>query len=285
MKRKKHSIRNLHHSNDAVAGVLVAVLSVGLILSVISIVQTVYVPKWMTQKEAEHMDAVANQFNQLKFAIDTQTTTKQIIPISTSITLGSKEMEFLVSQRAYGSLDIVFNEYMINITNATQTVSYSQMGIIKYSSKNTYFLDQSYIYENGAIVLHQSSGDAMVTRPSLFIAGGSANFYMVRISGIGGKTSLSGYGSYPIQTMFSCNTTTVIPQVSQINITTKYPKAWNTSLNNTLVQAWLDPGSAFQITDIPDGIQINFFDTNKMDFTIIMNDINVQIGPGWIEQT
>ena len=65
-------LRSLKDQDHGVVGIVVAFLITGLIVIVISIVQTVYVPKWMEQAEADHMEIVADQFSQLKFAIDTQ---------------------------------------------------------------------------------------------------------------------------------------------------------------------------------------------------------------------
>ena len=65
-------IKKFKNSDDAVVGIIVAILLIGLIILVISILQTVFIPNWMKQIEAEHMDEVADQFSQLKFAIDIQ---------------------------------------------------------------------------------------------------------------------------------------------------------------------------------------------------------------------
>ena len=59
-------------TNHAVVGVVSAVLLVGLIVSVVALIQKEYVPKIMKQQEADHMDDVYNQFAQLKYAIDSQ---------------------------------------------------------------------------------------------------------------------------------------------------------------------------------------------------------------------
>jgi hypothetical protein len=64
-------IKNIIKSDNGVVGIVVAVLMIGLIVAVVSLIQAVYVPKWMEEREAEHMDLVVTQFAQLKSAIDT----------------------------------------------------------------------------------------------------------------------------------------------------------------------------------------------------------------------
>ena len=81
---KELNLRRLKCSNEGVVGIVVAVLLIGLLVSVVSLIQYQYVPKWMEEKEAEHMNDVLNQFSQLKFAIDSQSASGQTnTPIAT----------------------------------------------------------------------------------------------------------------------------------------------------------------------------------------------------------
>jgi len=93
--------------NKGQVGVVVAILVVVLIVAVLVIIQTYYVPQWMKEREAEHMDVVANQFAGLKYSLDLQTMEQSSSPLTNSITLGSKELPYFVTARAFGSLQIV----------------------------------------------------------------------------------------------------------------------------------------------------------------------------------
>ena len=281
----------LMDSNDAVVGIIVALLLIGLAFIVIAMVQTIYVPQWMEQREAEHMGDVANQFSQLKFAIDTQSSTRQKhIPISTPITLGSKEMSFLSSSRSFGSLDILSDEFTLRVANGTSSFSYS-FGAIKYSSKNAYFLDQSYVYEAGAVILSQYQGNTMLIKPAFSVSkeeNVSISFTIVNISTIGGKRSINGYGTYPIQTEYlSSDYPLLLKDVSNIIINTNYQNAWQKFLNNTLINSDLDYGQDknFWIDmDMDDGrITINFTDSKTVNINLKFTEIGTQIAPGWIE--
>jgi hypothetical protein len=286
-------IRKIKNSNDAIVGIVTAFLITGLIVVVISVIQTVYVPKWMEQSEAEHMETVADQFSQLKFAIDTQSALKNPdTPISTSITLGNKEVPFLTSSRAYGSLDIMSDEYMVTITTSDSGDSSYHAGVIKYSSVNSYFLNQDYVYESGAIIISQSEGDIMSIKPAFSAKNGEdihINFTIVNISTIGDKRSISGYGTYPIQTEYPNPNfePTVEPfdnNVLEITINTSYANSWHRFINKTLVNSGLKYGTDFSIgpNDNDDGISILFLDRPaSLDLKVIK--IAAQISPGWIE--
>ncbi|MBE3094875.1 MAG: hypothetical protein IMZ52_07565 [Actinobacteria bacterium] len=272
-------------SDNAVAGIITAILIVGLIVIVISLIQTTYVPKWMKQIEAEHMGDVEDQFSLLKSAIDIQTATGQKTPMSTSITLGNKEIPYFSASRAFGSLMILSDECTVTITNSSNNFSYS-LGIIKYSSRNVYFLDQSYIYEAGSVILNQSEGNVMSIKPFSAIknVNVSITFDIVNITGVGGRTSAGGYGTYPIRTEFVSSHTVVMNDVDSITIATKYPNAWHVAFNSTLIKsAGLRYGPDFSVADTTGEVTIEFHVGVTVNLALNVIEINAQIAPGWIE--
>lgn len=282
-------IRKIKNSNDAIVGIVTAFLITGLIVVVLSVIQTVYVPKWMEQAEAEHMEAIADQFAQLKFAIDTQSALKNPdTPISTSITLGNKEVPFLTSSRAYGSLDIISDECMVTITTSDSGDFSYPAGVIKYSSVNSYFLNQDYVYESGAIIISQSEGDIMSIKPAFSVNNGEdihIDFTIVNISTIGDKRSISGYGTYPIQTEYP-NFDPIKDEfddnVLKITINTSYANSWHRFINKTLANSGLKYGTNFSIETNDDGISVQFLD-RPASLTLRVIKIAAQISPGWIE--
>ena len=289
--------RKFRTSQDGVVGIVVAVLLLGLMVSVVSLVQLVYVPDWMEQREAEHMDEVATQFSQLKFAIDTLNANKQnYTTIATSITLGSKELPYWMSLRAFGNLEILSDEFKITIINVSSSSNFS-FGGIKYSSSNGYFLDQDFIYEGGAIITNQADGNIISIKPSfpgikkvgnkLFLT-----LNLINISGVGGKLSGSGYGTTAIQTEYSgLQIEQIIEDVRSIEIFSKYSYSWYIFMNWTLENQGLVPGAVvgdFYITPDHDNnrITVDFFSTNLEGFPTInlsIIEILAQIGSGWID--
>jgi len=280
-------LRSLKDQDHGVVGIVVAFLITGLIVIVISIVQTVYVPKWMEQTEADHMEIVADQFSQLKFAIDTQSAIqKPDTPISTSITLGNKEIPFLMSSRSYGSLEILSDECTVTITNATDVFTYP-LGIIRYSSVNSYYLNQDYVYEAGAIIISQSEGDIMSIKPAFSTVKEEdvdISFTIVNISTIGDKRTINGYGTYPIQTEYP-NSDPSDPvkmvNVNNLTIRTNHKNAWSKFINKTLINAGLEYSKNFSIDLSDKGVSVFFLEPT--DITLDVLKINAQIAPGWIE--
>jgi len=268
------------YSDNAVAGIITAILLVGLIVIVISLIQTTYVPKWMRSIEAEHMGDVADQFSQLKSAIDIQAATGQKTPMSTSITLGNKEIPYFSASRAFGSLLILSDNCTVTITNLSNSSSYS-LGIIKYSSKNVYYLDQSYIYEAGSVILNQSEGNVMSIKPFSAIKNGNVNitFGIVNITGVGGSTSAGGYGTYPIRTEFVRNTTVLMNNIKNITIATNYPNAWHQAFKSILQSANLTYSTDFSVTDIAGEVTIEFLGATTVNLALNVIEINAWIAP------
>jgi len=286
-------------TDSAIVGIVTAILLIGLIVLVISIVQIIYVPKIMEQQEAEHMDKVAEQFAFLTSVIDNQAADENKgVPIATFLTLGSKELPVLVSSKAFGTLKVLENSYIITIQNDS-VINTFPIGTITYSSNNAYYLDQSYTYEAGAMIVSQSQGNKMMVRPEFFVDYNrtsnivNISFDVVNIFSIGQKTIAAGYGICGIQTEFSDISTNIIfTNVSNITIATYYPKSWYVYINRALVEAGLNSPAyptQFILTDIGNAIKLDFLSPGYSQFYPIVNitfkiiEIQAQIGPGWVE--
>ena len=294
-------IKRIIPSNDGVVGIVTAFLIVGLIVIVFSVVQTVYVPQWMKDNEADHMEVVADQFSKLKFAIDTHCQFEdENNPITTSITLGNKEMPVLSSSRSYGSIEILPEQFIISISGVSFPTSITALNTLKYSSSNAYFLDQEYIFEAGAIILSQYQGDTMVIKPSFSVDNNKTDDFKFNISidlidiiPVDDENYVSGYGSYPIKTQFDSVDEFAINGISNLTIQTEFPVSWERFLNNSFKQAELkfskDPYDIHNETFYfeKNGGQIKvIFGGRGSDIRVNVNvritKISAQISQGWI---
>ena len=231
--------RTFKNSNEGAAGIVVAILLLGLFISMIAFVQSTYVPQWMEQKEAEHMEQVATQFGQLKFVVDTLSISENTYtPVSSPITLGSKEMPFLSSQRSYGKLNLIQSDFKIEIGCGGSARDHAfQLGSLEYSSNNAYYIDQKHIFENGALIISQSSGSFISASPAFSFAqnefstqdpadNNKITLNLIRLKGINGKNSASGFGTFSIQTKFISSEKLDTLCIKNITIYTKYTDAW-----------------------------------------------------------
>ena len=272
-------MRKLKEQDNAVVGIIAVVLTILLIMSVTVMIKTSYLPQWLEQTESAHMEEVSNQFAQLKYALDIQSVVEQKTAISSSITLGSKEMPIFGIGRTFGSLEILSDSCNLIVTNGIDTLNFS-FGIIKYSSGNTYFIDQSYVYEAGALILSQSTASILNGKPFLSVSNfTNVSFTIVDISGFDDKKSASGYGTCAVYTEFLNSKSYEVINVTSITITTNYPNAWRTVFNSSTLKY---SGLTYVIKDIDNGVTVEF-EGYSCNLFLKVIDISAQISPGWIE--
>ena len=279
-------MEKIKNSDDAVAGIVVTVLLIGLIMAALLMVKTVYVPQWIEEKEAAHMEEVSNQFAMLKYALDIQSIVNQSTAISATITLGSKEIPFFDLGRTFDTLNVIEDSCTITVKNNTVSSSYST-DAIKYSSRNLYFVDQSYVYEAGSLILSQYPSSILYGKPSFFVTefGKNLSFTLVNISGIAGRTSVSGYGNYPVylNVISPSNQYTEINNVTNITIVTNYANAWQIALNSSLLQSISGfeyegdgVGSiGYNITSASDRIVLEFIDSSGDYVNLFIKEVNI----------
>lgn len=289
MNHKQPLIRSIKTKNEAVAGIVVAVMIVGLVLAVVSIIQTIYVPKWMETREAEHMGVVSDQFSQLKFAVDSQIALQKNSPISTSITLGSRELGFFVSNKAFGRLAIITNGWAYRVVTTIGNTYEDNFGVLRYNSENAYFLNQAYTYESGGVVLDQTQGYVYIIKPDF-----SANYNTslrqvtlclrcVDLVPSDERTSITGYGTYPIRTQYLTSTNTSINLIQSLTIITPYPNIWYNFVNATLSDAYLVKNTDYTITKTSNQVTLsfNYPPLNNVILDLEKCSISTQITLGW----
>jgi len=291
MKNKK-----LIKRKDAVAGVIEALLLVALVAIIISTIQLVYVPQMMEQRESDHMDDTENQFSYLKSIIDLQSMVKEDIPISSPITLGSRELPYFVTARAFGQLDIIDvdrTDSKIIIIPPLPLLPPSgniPLTSIKYEAHNSYFVDQIYALEGGCVIVKQPDGETVKIEPAITVENETKIniiYNIPIITGVPGKNSTSGYKNCFVRTNYSGNRSSpysgdISPGLGFIRIYTDYLDAWNASLNKLLKEA-VDNGYVnVTITQDLGGIDVVKIEpwgkTIHLEFTV--TDIGAQIGPG-----
>ena len=287
-------MKKFRNSDDAVVGIVVTVLLIGLVLAVMVMIRTVYLPQWSEDKEAVHMEEISNQFARLKYALDIQSVVNHSTAISTSVTLGSKEIPFFNFGRSFDSLEITEDSCKIIINSTTDSSTYIT-DTIKFSSGNSYFVDQSYIYEAGALILSQYPTNVLLGKPSFFVTtyGKNLTFTITNLSGIAGNAYVSGYGIYPIYTELVTpnNQYSEINNVTNITIITNFTNAWYTAINSSLLNSGFVFGGdgvseiGYNLISATDRIILEFIDSNGEYVNLFLRVVNIsaQLAFGLIE--
>jgi hypothetical protein len=286
-------MRKINNSDEAVVGIVVTVLLIGLALSVIVMVNTAFVPQWLEDAEASHMEDVSSQFAQLKYATDIQATLKQRTAISSSVTLGISNIPMLSTGKTYGSLGIFEDECKIKVENENGIIENCSVGNIKFSSGNSYFVRQDYILESGSLIISQHPNSMLIGKP-IFLAdyeeppyNGRITFTIINTTTSLGKSFVSGQSTYPIHTEYiSSETHANIENLTKITVTTNYPNAWYTAFESTIKRSdnpFTTDTDGVIITKGAKQVEVDFsnYDTVICDLKYV--EILAQIAPGWIE--
>jgi hypothetical protein len=275
--------RKINNTNNAVVGMISAILIIGLLVMVLGYVNYSYVPQWIENEEASHMDLVSNQFSQLKYALDIQSIVGDDTAITSPIQLSRNEIPFLDPYISFGTLNVNSDVLTLVIEDNTNTYYNFTTDSIKFSSQNIYFVNQDYIYEAGALILSQDDTSVMKGKPSIIITDYGKNFTIsfINISGISSKTYAAGYGTYPISTkaLNSNNNDYFIEDIEKLTIYTDYPNAWFNIFNDSLIYS----GFNYSILPLDDTnkVIIEFNDTSGDGYDLILKEIEISTQVAW----
>ena len=224
------------------AGVVGAMLMAVLIVIILALVHSEYVPAWVRENEADHMQQVDNQFSQFKATVDNQILIDNTdLTLYSPFTLGNDGVPFFAAPTG-GSLYInAFANSMV-IASGDQSVHVNATGNLLFDgTANREFADQKRGYEFGALLLNQSSGTSLVTTApgfSISNSSGVVNVTLTTVTLVGDDRSISGLDTEGVRT-----TLNVYQQDSYswaggtsltLTITTQFPTAWQNYYTTTL---------------------------------------------------
>jgi hypothetical protein len=178
------------HSESATATVIGAVLLLGIIFSVLTIICVFCIPEWKSDAEYSHMGDIFEDMAEVKSKIDMTSiilasnpnysspnstnpgsSAPQLI-ISVPFHMGGGDLPLIGPIKSSGSLAVNRESCKMGIVAKSPNGStiYSQLincGTITYNSQNRYYVDQNISYENGALILDQKEQPVMMLYPSI----------------------------------------------------------------------------------------------------------------------
>ena len=221
--RSRSEKRFFSDSESATATVIGAVLLLGIIFSVLTILWVGSVPEWKNDAEYSHMDDVWEDMAELKSRIDIMSIvmasgsnsspiSSNSSPISSNSSpinplyldpsapklvtsvpfhLGGGGIPLISSMKSSGTLAInkgkCVMSIIVNREGAAPYIKSIDCGTITFTSQNTQYVDQVFSYENGALILDQREQSVMMLYPSIRLSNVSTsghNEYNVSINAI-----------------------------------------------------------------------------------------------------
>ncbi|MCK5559547.1 MAG: hypothetical protein KAJ51_03095, partial [Thermoplasmata archaeon] len=217
----KKFVRN----EEGVSNIVTSIMMLGVLMSILGMILAVYMPLLAKGTEINHMDDVTNSFIDLKGTIDRQVVSNNVdTTLSTRIKLGEEGGQLLGVGRTSGDLE--FEPYISpgllynkdsppNQDGSPEDIYGWNRGSISYRSNNVYYIEQDFIYENGAVIIDQE-GDAVMRVTPNFVAEKNnitnTTFVTVTLVSLEGSTSTRGGSeTHTIETTLKSGTESRIP--------------------------------------------------------------------------
>lgn len=283
--------RSVKWDDKGVASTVGTIMSLLVFLTFMSLIVDQYVPVWMKDAEAAHMNEAFGQFANLKNNIDIHVIACQVAKQAgqsclrattfTPITLGVDGVPLFSSPTA-GELQMkpwdgnVSVAFAYQAGNFTLNVNSTSSGMIDLNVFNRYHVPQRVIYENGAVLVYQVDGQLVGIAPHFIIENRTQyieiSLFQVTLFGRGGASGVSTEGART--RLIDAETERYTNLTSDFNITlnTDYEVAWFNYYNDTLFEAFSDP----KILDMS-GSPTNYIRTQYFELSYNVNQGQVRI--------
>ena len=267
--------RNIRSDRTGVSNVVSLILIAAIVISLMGMVFTTYLPAWGKDIEAQTLNGVMDSFMDLKSGIDTLAVAGDGgTSLTTKMTLGSNGGPMFGFGRCTGSLDLRMDDGLFEVADVTGggDIIYAQSrGNVVYTSYNTYVEEQIITLEAGAIIRDQSGIPVLKGQPNLVINRDpnteETTIYIMLITLEGETRSDSGTGSYMIKTTLLSEQTTYYPMGSRnpdntintrsdirLSITTDHSSLWVDIFTDMAVEEGLveNDGDDYVLGDDPE---------------------------------
>ena len=254
---------------EGVASVVGTILALLVFLSLLGIFTNHYVPSMMTGNEHHHDSQVVTQISNLKQSIDSMmlyyiNSQSNTLSSYSPVTLGSAGVPMFATgtQGQLGVIPVAGKQQdpsfsvSFNYTFNGQTYRENSLsgGGVVVNIPNRYYIPQSVLYENDAVILgQQSGGQVMLANPGFTIsakAGISLSLLQMSVvTPTSSNITFSGTNTVGLNSQllsFTQNTyTNGTGQIGPIKITifTPFATAWGNFFNSTFAQAGLQPSN------------------------------------------
>ncbi|WP_319508027.1 hypothetical protein [uncultured Methanolobus sp.] len=259
-------IKRLEFCENAISSVVSAVLLLGIIVSVITVVNVQYIPEWKTAAEQSHMDDVFYDMAEMKNEVDilsayVRTDTSASLSVSIPIKMGGGSLPVFSSGKSGGRLAINEENFSLNIVANTPGLTYDSdpvlmnLGTVCYISDNNYFVDQKLVYENGALLISQNNYSLMRLAPHLDMemtdnaTNITMNINAIDINGPKRSVSSNSVEELNIRTNGSDSLywEGILFTEVRMTVETSYPSSWVTFFETMAKDSGMDP-AGYSIT-------------------------------------
>jgi len=214
-------------NNKGQASAVGAMLALMIVVIILSMITLYYVPVWMEEKERGHMNTVQKEFMDLSATVSSLIINNdKSSEGKNTVVLGNEGIPFF-SIGTMGTLRIDPYISSFRVYNETKVLNVTSTGNVRFEPQNRYFVQQYFVYENGAVIIDQPTGEILRVEPTFNISGSTVSMTLISISGT--DESITGKNAQTVVTklmFYESDTYTWGSENITINITSSYLSAW-----------------------------------------------------------
>ena len=232
----------------------------------------------MEDNEHRHMSDVQSEFISMKKTIDDQIASDDRNQTrSNPITLGADGVP-MFERETPSQLSLKPNAEFFNISfeDSGEEVFENSSGVVELVAFNRFYVRQSVVYENGAVIISQKKGDIMKVEPDFLVEKEGQNV-IITISFISllheSEESIGGIGDESMSTRLLYADKWVYTDLTDINqrvfltINSKYADTWDRYYTTTFENAGLEDGIDFNTTVSSETLTMNIDRVSDLTLT------------------
>lgn len=308
--RSFESIFSFYRSESGVSVAVAAALLLGIIVAAMTTIQLNYVPVWKEDAEYAHMSDAWQDMSRLKSNVDILAAGLEINPsakivMSTPISVGGSDVPFIGGMTTGGTLAINndLSGLSVIVKTNTSTGGYDSKtflhntGTVKYRPTNTYYVDETYSYENGALIVAREGRSMMKLTPAIVLEDGTiANHSAVTLSinsvalkGPGGVMSSNtvedirltskGFEHYYAYTNLEKAAYNNSITSASVTVYTENTEAWEKYFEKIAKEAYLQKDNDYNLTNGTFNVTLSLFPVGK-DLYVNVDRTTVKVETG-----
>ncbi len=265
------AISSFYRSESGVAVAVAAALLLGIIVAAMTTIQLNYVPVWKEDAEYAHMSDVWQDMARFKSNVDILAAGLEINPdssivLNSPVQMGGGDGAIKRGIKTGGTLAINndVSGMLIVVTddqggyNSNNTLFYT--GSVSYRPTNIHYVDETYCYENGALIVSRNDRSMMKLSPGIVLENGTgiATNLSVRTVTLEGKRGVLASNSIEdvrltckgFTPLYPKNEEAVKANITSVNLTvyTENLEAWKKYFEDSANELNLQKGTDYYLS-------------------------------------
>lgn len=285
------SISSFYRSESGIAAAVAAALLLGIIVVSMTTIQVQYVPVWKEDAEYAHMSDVWQDMSRFKSNVDILAAGIEMNPnsritLNSPIQMGGADVPFIGGMKTGGTLTVnnAISGMLIEVNDdmSGYNSSLSDIGSVSYHPTNVHSVEETYCYENGALIVTQNGRSVMKLFPGIVLEDGagiaSVNL-SARIATLEGTRGVMASNSienirltsqdfiniYDSDQEYTSENATTKANVTSVDLTiyTENTEAWEKYFKDSASETHLQEGTDYNITREDYSVKFSLFPENK----------------------